>query len=537
MRWNLLIGLFLLPLLCACSGGESRVVSGNREGILHMGNGTEPQELDPHAVTGVPEHNILLALFEGLVGKDPVTLAPVPGVAERWEISEDGRTYTFHLRHDAKWSNGDALTAEDFRWSWWRGLQPTLGNEYAYMLYPIKNAENYVTGKLDDFSQVGVKVLDDYTLEVQLNEPTTYFLQLLDHQSYFPVPRKILEQFGGVSARFSKWTRPGNMVSNGPFRLKEWKLYDRVAVEKNPHYWDAANVKLNGIVFYPTENTSTEERMFRSGQLHMTSSIPLDKIPAYRANHPDALRMNPYLGSYYFEVNITRPGLDDVRVRRALAMTVDRDTLINTVLQGVNFPAYAITPPGTSGYQPPQLFKFDPEGARKLLAEAGYPDGKGFPKIEILYNTNEGHRKIAVALQQMWKQYLNIDVGMVNQEWKVYLDNRDTHNYDIARAGWIGDYVDPNTFVGMWITGGGNNHTGWSNAQFDDLVLRRIPAMQTEEETLAGFHEAETILMESMPIIPVYTYSTKYLLDPAVKGLSANIMDFYSFKNVWLEPR
>lgn len=528
--------LISLTILTACSGGERRVPQGIKDGILHIGNGTEPQGVDPHTTTGIPEHRIQQALFEGLVGQDPKTLEPIPGVAERWDISPDGRTYRFYLRHNAKWSNGDSLTAEDFRWTWWRGLQPALGNEYAYMMYPVKNAEAYATGKLTDFSQVGVRVIDPYTLEVELNAPSPYFMQLLDHQSMYPLPRKIIEKFGSPTDRFSLWTRPENIVSNGPFKLTEWKLYKRVTVEKNPYYWDAANVKLNGIVFYPTENTVTEERLFRSQQLHVTSSIPLDKISRYRQERPDELRIEPYLGSYYLLINTTRPGLNDARVRRALAMAIDRESLIKNVLSNVNFPAYTLTPPGTGGYQPPTLLKFDPEGARKLLAEAGYPNGKGLPNVEILYNTNEAHRKIAVAIQQMWKTHLNIDVTMLNQEWKVYLDNRDTLNYSVARAAWIGDYLDPDTFLNMFITGGGNNDTGWSNAEYDELILRKIPAMKTHEERMAGFYQAETILLQEMPIIPIYIYSTKYLIHPSVKGMPANLLDHYLFKQVSLEP-
>lgn len=530
----LFVGILLM--LTACSGGERRVDQGNRDGVLHFGNGTEPQTLDPHTMTGVPEHHIEQALFEKLVAKDPKTLTPAPGVAERWEISADGRVYRFYLRNNARWSNGDAVTAEDFRWSWWRALQPALGNEYGYMLYPIKNAEAYATGKLQDFSQVGIRVINPHELEVELNEPTPYFLQLIDHNSYAPVHRATLEKFGAPTDRFSHWIRPGNMVSNGPFKLADWKLYKHVRVEKNPYYWDAANVKLNAIVFYPTENIITEERMFRSQQLHRTEDFPTNKVYDYKTQHPDELRLDPYLGSYYYMVNVTKPGLNDVRVRRALAMSIDRESLIKNVLNGVNFPAYALTPPGTGGYEPPQLFKFDPEAARKLLAEAGYPDGKGFPKVEILYNTQESHRKIAVALQQMWKIHLNIDVTMVNQEWKVYLDSRDALNYDLCRAGWIGDYVDPNTFIDMWVTGGGNNDTGWSNAEYDDLVLRKIPAMKTDAERIAGFSRAETILMEELPIIPIYFYSTRHLVQTSVKGMPGNLMDYYSFKHVYLEP-
>jgi oligopeptide transport system substrate-binding protein len=534
-KWRLAALAAMGLVLGACSGGERRVDTGNATGVLHWGNGTEPQALDPHITTGMPEYHIQEALFEGLVTKDPATLGPVPGVAESWEVSDDGLIYRFHIRANARWSDGTPLTAEDFRWSWWRALQPKLANEYAYMMFTLKNAEAYVTGKITDFSQVGIRVIDPLTLELELSAPTPYFLQLLDHHSYFPVPKHVIEKFGSATDRFTPWTQPENMVSNGSFKLVGWKMNKYVRVEKNPQYWDAAHVRLNAVVFYPTENISTEERMFRSGQLHYTNDTPIDKIPLYRDTRPDEIRLDLYLGTYFYALNVTRPALNDVRVRRALAMSIDRKTLVETVLKGINPPAYAVTPPGTLGYQPPKLFDFDPEAARKLLAEAGYPDGKGMPPLEILYNTHEQHRKIAVAVQQMWKKYLNIDVTMVNQEWKVYLDTRDNMDYTIVRYSWIGDYVDPNTFLDMWLKGGGNNKTGWSNAQFDDLIQRKIPAMKTQAERFAGFHQAETILMQEMPVIPVYTYATKHLISPSVKGMPFNIMDYFSFKHMYLE--
>jgi oligopeptide transport system substrate-binding protein len=523
-------------ILGACSSRENRVTEGNATGVLHFGNGAEPQALDPHTTSGVPESYIVGALLEGLVVKDPETLGPLPGMAESWEISADGLLYRFHLRANARWSDGTPLTAEDFRWSWWRALQPALGNGSAYLMFAIKNAQAYATGNLKDFSQVGVRVVDPRTLEVELSAPTPYFLQLLGHNSFFPLPRHVIEKFGSATDRFTAWTRPGNMVSNGAFRLAGWKLNKFVRVEKNPFYWDVANVRLNAVMFYPTENSSTEERMYRSGQLHYTNEVPIEKIPAYRKEHPEQIRLDLYLATYFYMLNITHPGLRDVRVRRALAMAIDRKTLVETVMKGVTVPAYAITPPGTLGYQPPKLFDFDPDGARRLLAEAGYPGGKGLPSLEISYNTLDVHRKIAVAIQQMWKKHLNIDVTMVNQEWKVFLDARDSMQHIIARHGWNGDFVDPTTFLALFITKGGDNKTGWSNAQYDELVLRKVPAMKTTAERLAGFHQAETILMQEMPIIPIYTYATKHLVSPSVKGMPTNIMDYYSFKDIYLEP-
>ncbi len=536
---NRFIALSMILLLAACggdSGGETRVEVGNREGVFHFGNHSEPQGLDPHIVTGVPEHHILTALFEGLVTKNPETLEPEPGVAESWDISEDGMTYTFHLRNNAKWSNGDPVTAEDFRWSWQRAISPLLGSEYSYMYYPIENAEAYNLGNEPDFSKVGVSVLDDYTIQVKLNSPTPYFLQLLDHYSMFPVHRATVEKFGSATDRLSQWAREGNIVTNGAFALTEWKINSHLRVEKSPLYWDADKVKLNAIVFYPTENLVTEERMFRDGQLHRTEEIPLEKIKTYQAEQPEITHIAPWIGSYFYMLNTTREPLTDVRVRKALAMAVDRALIADTVTQGVYRASTALVPPGTVGYSPPHLFDYDPEQARQLLAEAGYPDGQGFPPIDILYNTHEDHRKIAVAIQQMFMQNLNIQVNLVNQEWKVYLDSHNNMNYDISRRGWIGDYVDPYTFLSMYITDGGNNKTGFSNARYDEIVLKEAPAELDRDKRYALYHEAETILLENMPILPIFTYQYKHLFTTSVKGMPDNIMGYYNYKYVYLEP-
>lgn len=524
-------------LLGACGGSqESRVDQGNRDGVLHFGNGAEPQGLDPHIVTGVPENRIISALFEGLVTKNPETLDIEPGVAESWDISEDGTTYTFQLNENARWSNGDPITAEDFRWSWQRALTPALGNLYNYMYFPIENAEAFANGEIDDFNEVGVRVLDTHTLQVQLRNPAPYFLQLLDHYSTYPVHRATLEAFGDPSNRLTRWAREGNIVSNGSFKLTEWVVNSHIRVEKSDTYWDADVIDLNAIVFYPTENLVTEERMFRDGQLHLTSDVPLDKVPVYMRDQPELIRIDPYLGTYYYMINTTREPFDDVRVRRALAMSVNRDLLVETVLEGIVESSYAIVPPGTLGYEPPRLFDYDPEGARELLAEAGYPDGEGFPEFSLLYNTHESHRQIAVVIQQMWRQALNINVTLMNQEWQVYLDTQENMNYDVSRRGWIGDYVDPNSFLDMFITGGGNNKTGFANPRYDELILREAPTKLDNEERFALYQEAETLLIEEMPIIPIYTYQSKQLLHPSVRGRTANIMDHYNYKYIHLDP-
>jgi len=533
---NSFIILFGL-LLTACGGGSglSRVDQGTIDGVLHYGNGTNIQTTDPHIATGIPEHHVITAIFEGLATKNPYTLEPEPGVAESWDISDDGLTYTFTLRQNATWSNGDIITAEDFRWSWERALTPEMASQNSYMMYPILNAEAFNTAQLEDFGQVGIKVIDEFILEVQLRAPTPYFIQMLDHYITFPVHRETIESFGSYTDNLSRWSREGNIVTNGPFELTEWQVNSHVRVEKREDYWDADTVKLNAIVYYPTENLITEERMFRDGLIHRTEDVPLDKVPVYLEEDPDTIVIAPYLSSYFYLINTTKAPLNDLRVRRALSISVDRDLLNETILENIMQPAYFLTPPGTVGYQPPVTFGFDPDQARALLAEAGYPNGEGFPSFEILYNTQENHRKVAIAIQEMWREQLNINVTIVNKEWQVYLESIDNMNYDVARRGWVGDYVDPNTYLDMYITGSGQNNVGFSNARYDEIITDEAPLKLNTEERFRLYEEAETILMENMPIIPIYIYQTKNLKNPDMKGAPSNIMDHYNWKYVYLE--
>jgi len=522
-------------MMGACDQGESNVEQGNRDGILHISNSAEPQGLDPHVVTGVAEHHVVQALFEGLVLKNPHTLEIEPGVAQRWSISDDGCLYTFNLRDNAKWSNGDPVTAHDFVWSWWRALQPALGGQYVFMYFPIKNAEKFFNQEITDFSQVGVKALDDFTLTVELNNPTPYFLQLLDHYSTFPVHRATIEKWGKPSESYTRWTRPENIVTNGPFVLGDWRLNKHLKVKKNQTYWGANRVRLNGIVFYPYESGPTEERMYRADQVHYTYETFIERLPWYRENKPDHISIAPYAGTYLYRINTSKEHLKDRRVRLALAMSIDRQKIIGTILNDLFTPAYSITPPGLLGYQPPKTFEYDPELARKLLAEAGFAGGDGFPEMELQYNSSEQHRKIAIAVQQMWRKELNINVRLQNKDWKVYLDDEATGNYEVSRGGWIADYVDPNSFLDMWVSGSGLNRTRWTNAQYDELVLRTAPEAKTREARYRAFYTAEKMIIEDMPFIPIYTYSSHHFKHPAVKGMPSNIMSYYNWRYVWLD--
>ncbi|MCC5023994.1 MAG: peptide ABC transporter substrate-binding protein [Candidatus Synoicihabitans palmerolidicus] len=361
-------------------------------------------------------------MIEGLVIPDPKTLEPQPGQAESWEISEDGRVDTFRLREDARWSNGDPVTAQDFLGSWKRRLTPSLGAEYAYNLYLVEGAEAYHKGELTDFEKTGFKALDARTLQVTLVNPTGYFVQLLTHYSWYPVHLATVEKFGGLSRKGTAWTRAENYVCNGPFVLTAWRPNQHIDVVKSPTYWGKDAVRLDGVRFYPIENTDAEERMFRTGQLDVTYGLPLSKIDHYRDERGDVLRLDPFLASaYYHRLNLGKPHLSDPRVRRVLALAIDRDGLAYEVQRGVKLSAHCFTPE-MPGFKAPQLFPDDVETARALLAEAGYPEGEGLPPIEILYPTSDTGRIVCEALQAMWRSNLGIDVRLYNQEWKVYWD-------------------------------------------------------------------------------------------------------------------
>jgi len=523
-----------LCLATACSEDkrQTNVERGNANRELYLGLGAEPATLDPHLATGVTEHYVLLSLLEGLTTVHPKTLAIEPGAAKSWDISDDGLTYTFHLDPEARWSNGDPVTAGDFMFSYERILTPTLGAPYAYMLYSIENAEAFNKGEIDDFAQVGLKAPGDRTLVIRLESPTPYFLSLPTHFTWWPVHPPTILAHGSMTDRVSKWTRPDNFVGNGPFALRSWRLGHTLTVDKNPHYRDAAAVALNQIHFLPID-IEAEERAFRADQLHITSTVPIPRIDWYRANHPEVLHFDAYLGVYYYLVNTREPPLDDPGVRRALAYAINREELVEHVLKGGQLPAYHFTPPDTGGYTAEARLPYDPERARQLLAEAGYPGGEGFPKVELLYNASESHRTVAVAIQQMWKEELGIEIELHNQEWKAYLNSRTEGDYDIARAAWIGDYADPNTFLNLGVSDSGNNHSGWGDPQFDRLIAEAART-QDPAERFQRFQQAESILIEEMPFIPIYFYVRSTLKDEAVRGWHPNILDYHPYQDVYL---
>jgi oligopeptide transport system substrate-binding protein len=548
-----LVRTFLLALFVAGAAwfGHQRSLRPSRaqiaaeKNILLVGNGTEVETLDAHLATGVPEHWIISALFEGLAAPLPENPdGDGPGAAASWEHSPDYTQWTFHLQPQGKWSDGKPVTAHDFVWSFQRILTPKMAAEYASMLYPLKNAEAFNTGKITDFSQVGAVAVDDVTLKLTLEGPTPYLPGITKHYSWFPMPRHVIERFGAMAERDTKWTRTGNLVSNGPFRLKQWRYFHSTTLERNPSYWDTKNVKLNGIVFFPIQSDNTEERAFRDGQLHATSTLPLSVIPKYRTGRPEIYHEDPNLAVYFYRVNVTskQPNgqphpVTDKRVRKALALAIDRESLIRNVMRAGQKPAVGFTPyPDSIGYKDaPHPMKFDPAEARRMLAEAGFPDGKDFPAFEILINTNEGHRTIAEALQEMWKKHLNIPVSIRNQDWGVYLNSQRQLDYTVCRAAWNADYLDPSTFLNMWRTGDGNNQTGWSNVRYDELA--KLATLEGDPvKRMSHFREAETILLDELPILPVYWYVRPTLRSPAIKGWNPSVIEMRCYKAISLDP-
>ena len=530
--WLLASGLWLL--ISACTRHETDVQRGNREQVLHRGVGSEVSDLDPQLVTGLAEQCVVSALFEGLVTEDPRDLHPVPGVAERWEASPDGLTYTFHLRADAKWSDGDPVTAPDFVASFRRILTPSLAADNATLFYLVLNAEAFNKGRLADFAQVGFTAPDDRTLRITLAHPAPYFLTLLAQMPWLPVPLPAIEKYGAADQRGNLWTRPGRLVGNGPFVLKTWKPNEVIIVEKSPTYWDAARVRLQAIHFHPIDSQDAEERAFRAGQLHVTYTLPVGKVDAYRRNAPQFLRRDPYFNTYFFRLNVRRPPLDDAQVRRALALAVDRQAIVEHILRGGQQPATSLTPPGLAGCTPPGEVRTDFAAARRLLATAGHPGGRGLPPLELLYNNSENHRLLAEAVQEMWRRELGVEVRLVNQELKVVLAERRTGQYQILLSDWVGDYPDASTFLDVWRGDSGNNHTGWASSDYDSLLLAAARTVNPAERAVL-LQRAESLLLTAMPVVPLYFNTHVFLLQPSVHGWYPTVLDHHPYKCVWLK--
>ncbi|RYD37767.1 MAG: peptide ABC transporter substrate-binding protein [Verrucomicrobiaceae bacterium] len=456
--------------------------------------------------------------------------ATMPGAASSWEHNADMTEWTFHLRPDGRWSDGVPVTAGDFVFSYHRLLHPDFIGPYAEMLFFIENAEAFNKGEISDFSMVGVKAEGDLTLKLKLREPVPFLPALTSHYTWFPVPEHVVLRHGKMTDRFTRWSVLPFHVGNGPFKLTKWRFHDIIECDRNPHYWDHANVGLNGIRFLPVENPYTESRAFLGGQLHTTYQLPSDLIKSVKRDYPEMLRQEPYVGTVFTRFNVQRPGLSDARVRLALALSIDRELICEHIAEGFQ-PASSLTP-RMGNYVPDPFLRFDPAEARRLLADAGFPGGANFPRLSMLISRPSA-RASAEALQAMWRQHLNIIVDIRNKDWGSYITAQQTLDYDIAYAGWIGDYLDPTTFLNLWTEGNGNNSTGWSDPEYERLL--REAALQAEPaDRLRLFRQAERILMEGQPVMPICWYSRNYLHHPSVKGWYPLLLDQHPWKTIHL---
>ncbi|MDY6942342.1 MAG: peptide ABC transporter substrate-binding protein [Pseudomonadota bacterium] len=531
-----LLGILLFSLmLTGCSSDDP--VDTQKQGpliergltVLRKGNGAEPQTLDPHRAEDVSSSNILRDLYEGLVltGSDG---GPIPGVAESWDISADGKTYIFNLRPTAHWSNGDPVVAADFVAGMRRSVDPATGSNYGLILAPILNAEAILAGDLAPRA-LAVDALDAHTLRIQLKAPTPYFLGLLTHSTTYPIHRSSLKAYG------ERFARPGHMVSNGAYSLAEAVVQSHITLRRNPYYWDNANTHIDEVRYYPIEDASAEFKRYRAGELDW-GGVPTAQFPWAKEHLGSQLHVNPYLGTYYYGFNLTRPPFAGAeKLRRALSMAIDRTVLAEKITGAGEIPAYGWVPPGLPGYEQQQLdyAEWTQEEriteARRLYAEAGYSADNPL-RVEIRYNTLEDHRKIAVAISQMWKQALGVQTTLFNEEWKVFLQNRKQKQVtEVFRAGWIGDYPDPYTFLELMHSQHGINDSGYDNLDYDALLaaISQLPDGEARNRLMA---QAESRLLADHPVIPLFFYVSKTLIKPWVEGYVPNIMNHHYTKDL-----
>lgn len=492
-----------------------------------FGNENEPETIDPHVTSGVPDNNIVVQLFEGLMKHGPDWVTLLPGQAETIPTpKENGTLYTFTLRKGLKWSDGSPLTAKDFEYSWLRAMRPETLGPYSYWLTDyIKGAKVYAKNPTaENAKKVGVKALDDRRFQVKLAKPVPYFLHLTAESIMFPVHEATVKKHG------DKWTRPENIVSNGPYTLKQWQVQRKIVMEKNPNYWEADKVKIDRIVALPLNDKQTAVNMFKQGKLDWTghNGAPNAMVPRYRRD-PN-FRVDPAFITYFYRFNTTRPPLDDKRVRQALALAIDRQTLVKKITRGGEKIATAFVPPKTGSYQSPSGvisgdFKKDLAKAKALLAE--YLKEKNIKQLRTLnlqYDTKELHKRIAQAVQEMWRKHLGVSVKPYNQEWKVYLKAQRQMDYDISRSGWMGDYPDAATFLELFTSTSGNNHTGFKNKDYDRYFVASSAESNAGKRRLL-LQKAEAVLLEEVPIAPMFYYTNFSFIRPEVQGFPPNLVD------------
>ena len=500
---------------------------------LVRNNGAEVQSLDPHKIEGVPESNINRDLFEGLVIGD-IQGHPIPGAAESWD-NKDFKVWTFHLRKDAKWSDGTPVTAQDFVYSWQRLADPKTASPYAsYLQYGhLLNVDDIIAGK-KPITDLGVKAIDDKTFEVTLSEPVPYFYKLLVHPSVSPVPKAAIEKYG------EKWTQPANIVTNGAYKLKDWVVNERIVLERNPQYWDNAKTVINQVTYLPISSEVTDVNRYRSGEIDMTyNNMPIELFQKLKKEIPKEVHVDPYLCTYYYEINNQKAPFTDVRVRTALKLALDRDIIVNKVKNQGDLPAYSYTPPYTDGMKlvEPEWFKWSQEKrneeAKKLLAEAGYTADKPLT-FNLLYNTSDLHKKLAIAVASIWKKNLGANVKLENQEWKTFLDSRHQGTFDVARAGWCADYNEPTSFLNTMLSDSSNNTAHYKSPAFDKIIGDTLQV--TDEAKRAELYaQSEQQLDKDSAIVPVYYYVNARLVKPWVGGYTGkDPLDNIYVKNLYI---
>ncbi len=607
---------FLVVMFVGGLGAVSWAVYGSRlpPADFTFVNETEVQSIDPALITGQPEGRIVSSLFEGLVRLRADNNQAEPGVAEKWEISPDGLTYTFHLRDNARWSNGEPVTAHDFYYSIRRLIDPLTFSNYSYQGWYIENAKRYnlssslapgepvevelnppatvqntVRGKLLlgklvridkpgsndssseshesaiytvnidgherrfqpkapdkqtaegveycrqvllDFRQVGVRVIDDHTLEIRLTHPTPYFLDLLGFYPFCPVNQKCVEKYGRPD-----WTQPENIVTNGPYKLIARRIRDRIRLVRNEDYWDRKNVRLRVVDALSIDDRTTGLNLYMTGKVDWVTVPPPEVLREFLKEKPprNDLKPAPQLATYFYLLNNTRPPLNDKRVRQALSMAVDRDEITRVATGAGEIPALSLVPPSMPDYKQQPCKAYNPEAARKLLAEAGFPNGRGFPKLEILYNTDQQHQAIAELVRKQWQNNLGITASLRNEEWGSYQAAEQQLDYIVARRAWVGDYLDPNTYLDMFVTNGENNCTGFSNAEYDKLIASAANEPNAEKR-MHTLEKAERLLMDEVPIIPIYYYVSRNLVRPHLRGFYNNLQDTHPLSALWIDP-
>lgn len=502
--------------------------------VLRKANGAEPGTLDPHKARGVPAANILRDLYEGLVSEAPDGHL-IPGAAKRWTISDDGTIYTFQLRRDAVWSNGEPVRAEHFVYAMRRTVDPDTASVYAGILEPIENAAAIIAGKKPP-QALGVKALGPYELQIQLKAPTPYFLGLLTHSTTYPVYPPVVEQYP------ERFTRADYSVTNGAYTLEQWVVASKIVLAARDNYWNAANVGVDKVVYYPIANASSALKRYQAGELDWVGNLPISMLDIIREEIPGQLHVEPTLGVYYYGLNLTKPPFENApRLRRALSLSIDRQIIVDKITRGGELPAYAWVPDVVDDYSGAEFVYADwsrekrHRRARELYQAAGYSEQNPLT-VEIRYNSSEAHRKIATVIASMWRRNLGVQVNLVNEEWKVFLQHIEGMQVtEVYRAGWIGDYNDPYTFLEIMESDAGLNGTGYSNPKYDALLEQasRTPA-GTERQRL--LREAEAILLADTPVIPIYFYVSRRLIKPYVKGFVGNAMGHYYSRDIHVVP-